>query len=64
MLACHTFKGKLEIMTFTGSQEVPIAFNLMVAEDADESLVNMAAEAIGLFLLREYIPADNMEDDE
>lgn len=63
MLDAYTFEGYIAFMTFTGPEEIPIAFNLILAEDADRSKVNLAARALGLFLMDVYVP-DTMEDDE
>lgn len=37
-------------MTFTGPVQIPVAFNFRLAPDADETYLEDAVKAIGIFL--------------
>jgi len=48
-----TFSGGSNLMTFTGPVEIPVAFTLVLAEDADRNVLESAVKSLGMFLFGE-----------
>lgn len=64
MLDCYTFDGHVEFQTFTGPESFPVSFTLIRAEDADEGLLEQAAQALSKFLINYHYMSATIDDDE
>lgn len=62
-LETHVFEGSAGYMTVSGLKSVEISFNLILNPESDERQLNNAAKALSAFLMEEYRPIPDLDDD-